>query len=92
MDVTRKTLKSELLWLRYHCSYLKSNSKTGDGIIDFKENILYLRITKEDIKLEETTTGHLVVILAKNIKDDKEEIIPEFFLIKVKSGQEKRFQ
>ena len=30
--------------------------------------------------------------VAKNIKDDKEEMIKELFLIKGKSGQEKRYQ
>ena len=70
----------------------KRKLKEWGDIIDFKENVLHLRITNKVIKLDETTTSHLVVRLVKNIKDDKEEIVKELFLIKRKLGQEKRYQ
>ena len=49
------------------------------GTIYFEENVLYLRIIKEDVKLKEIATGHLGVSLARNIEDDKEETVKELF-------------
>ena len=46
-----------------------------------------MRSTKE---LEETATGHLVVSLAKNIDDDKEEVVKELFLVKEKPAKERK--
>ena len=53
----------------------KLKLKEWVGTIDFEEKVLHLTITYEEVKLEETCTGHLVVNLAKNITDNKEEIV-----------------
>ena len=37
--------------------------------IDFEENVLHLRITNKDVKLEEAATGHLEISLAKKYKE-----------------------
>ena len=49
-----------------------------------QENTLKIRTTGEIIQLEETSTGHLVLNMAKNVDKNKEELIKELFLIKKK--------
>ena len=41
--------------------------------IDFRDNTLHLRISGGTVLMEDTSSGHLVIDLAKNIK--KEEAI-----------------
>ena len=41
------------------------------GKIDFKENTSYLRRTDETIQLAETSAGHLVMSVSKDLKNDE---------------------
>ena len=50
--------------------------------LDFKANTLYLEKTNEKVDLQETKTGHLVVKLGKNIKENAEEALKEVLLMK----------
>ena len=52
------------------------------GKIDFEDNTLHLKSTGETIQLEVTSTGHLVMNLGKDLKNDKEEAIQQLFLMK----------
>ena len=60
----------------------KKKLKEWGGWIDFQENTLYLRKSGETIRMEETSTGHLVINLSKDLKKDKDEAIQELFLMK----------
>ena len=60
----------------------KKKLKEWGGRIDFQENTLYLRKSGETIQMEETSTGHLVINLSKDLKKDKDEAIQELFLMK----------
>ena len=50
--------------------------------LDFKDNTLYLEKTDQKVELQETKSGHLVVKLGKNIKEDTEEAVKEVLLLK----------
>ena len=60
----------------------KKKLKEWGGRIDFQENTLYLRKSGETIHMEETSTGHLVINLSKDLKKDKDEAVKELFLMK----------
>ena len=60
----------------------KKKLKEWGGKIDFQENTLYLRKTGETIQMEETSTGHLVINMAKDLRENKDEAIHELFLMK----------
>ena len=60
--------------------------KKWGSMIVFEENVFHLRFTNEDVKLEETAAGHLVVSLVKIIIDNKEEIVEELEQNKRQSG------
>ena len=47
------------------------------GITNYEENVLHLRGTNKDIKLEESTNGHLEVNLAKNIKNNEKGVVED---------------
>ena len=50
--------------------------------IDFSENKMYLKKTRETIQLNEVTQGHLTYPMAKNVKNDCEELIHSILLVK----------
>ena len=50
----------------------KSKLKEWGAKLDFKDNSMYLEKTDEKILLQDTRSGHLVVKLGKNIKEDNE--------------------
>ena len=60
----------------------KSKLKEWGAKLDFKDNSMYLEKTDEKIMVQETRSGHLVVKLGKNIKEDNEEALKEILLMK----------
>ena len=60
----------------------KKKLKEWGGKIDFQENTLFLRNSGETVQMEETSSGHLVINLAKDLDSNKEEAIQELFLMK----------
>ena len=62
----------------------KRKLKEWGGVIDFDQNTLYLKKTKETVKLNETESGHLVLNVGKTIFHNKEELVNEILFIKKK--------
>ena len=62
----------------------KIKLKQWGGVVDFSENTLFLKVTNETIKLQESETGHLTVNVGKTFDNNKEELIHEILLIKKK--------
>ena len=60
----------------------KRKLKEWGGKIDFQDNTLHLRKSGETVRMEETSSGHLVIDLGKNLKKDKKEAIKQLFLMK----------
>ena len=59
----------------------KKKLKEWGGIIDFKNNTLHICKTDETIQLKETTSGHLIINVAKTVDEYKDEFIKEVFMI-----------
>ena len=62
----------------------KTKLKQWGGVLDFSENTLFLKVTDETTKLQESDSGHLTVNVGKTVDNNKEEFIQEILLIKKK--------
>ena len=62
----------------------KSKLKEWGAKIDFLDNTMYIRKTKETIKLKETKQGHLTFPMAKNIKDNVDELVKHIHIVRMK--------
>ena len=63
----------------------KNKLKEWGARIDFQENTMFIRKTSETIKLNETEQGHLTYPMAKNIKDNLDEIVKNIHIVRMKN-------
>ena len=62
----------------------KAMLKKWGAVIDFDKKSIFLKETNEEIPLEESESGHLMINVGKTIEQNADEVVEKVFLISKK--------